>query len=556
MVDLRYFLSAFRRHRGLLWLGVLLSIVTLLASVSLLMLSGWFITATALAGLTLATAQQFNFFTPGAGVRGFSILRTAARYGERLVSHDATFRVLAQLRLDYFAQLIPLPTEALSRFRKGELLNRIVTDIDALDQLYLRLFSPLLSALVVMVSTSVFLWFFSPQVAMVNLAIMALWMVLMPPLFFALGKTPGRAMGEHRSALRQQTLDYVSTLAEQQIYRSENSVRSGLHRSESALVRQQQAMANLQGVGAALVVVGSSLAAVGVLYLSAQQFHAGLLDGPQMAMMMFAVLASFEALMPLPLAFQFLNYTVLAAGRLRQQAQEPPVSFAQTSIAMQDSSLSFSEVVAGYDEVPVINGLNLHVKAGEKVALLGRTGCGKSTLLKLITRALAPKAGEVVLGGVPVEALSREALYQSFTLVTQQTDVFSATLRENLQLAAPNADDATLIAVIERTGLNQMAALKQTDLQQGLDLWLGHGGIKLSGGEQRRLAMARALLKPAPILLLDEPTEGLDPHSEQQLLDLLLDEYRDATVLMITHKTTALERMDRVVRMDAGLVSG
>ncbi len=551
MRDLWPFIKLYRQHIGMLSLGVLLAIVTLIASLSLLTLSGWFITATAIAGLSLTTAQVFNFFTPGAGVRGFSITRTAARYGERLISHDATFRLLSWLRGWFFRQLIPVSMQQLSRFRKGDILDRLVADIDALDQLYLRLFSPLISAIVVTGLLSLFLYFFSPTLAMVVFLVMTGWILLMPFLFYRMGRNAGEAMGIRQARLRQEVLDYLQGMAEQQIYGNENRSRALIADSEQSLQDSQKTMATLTGSGSALFISLSGLAALLMLYLAAGEFEQQTISGPVMVMMVFTMLAAFEALMPLPAAFQFLSHTRAAAGRLQDVVNSPAVVFAEDQQKTVTGDLVFDRVSAGYQTgSPIIKQLSLRIPQGRHIAILGKTGCGKSTLIKLLSRELEPESGSIRIGEQTITGLSEQSLYSSLTFVPQKTHVFSASLRENLTIACPEATDKHLLDIIQTAGLNRLTA---NDHQENLlDLWIGQGGIALSGGEQRRLAIARAMLKPAPVLILDEPGEGLDVHSEQELLKKLLDIFSASTVIMITHKKTVLEQMNQIYIMDSG----
>nr|MDT0250676.1 thiol reductant ABC exporter subunit CydC [Endozoicomonas sp.] len=443
MNDLWPFLKLYRQHLSMLSLGIVLAIITLLASLSLLSLSGWFISATAIAGLTLTAAQTFNFFTPGAGVRGFSIVRTAARYAERLISHDATFRLLSGLRSWFFSKLIPVSQEQLGQYRKGELLDRLVADIDALDQLYLRLVSPLLSALIVALLFSFFLSFFSTAVAMVVLMVMSLWILSMPLLFYVLGREAGESMGIRQARLRQQILDYLQGMAEQQIYGSDSVSRATIADSEDQLIRDQSRMAALEGLGSALFVSCSGAAALLVLYIGSGEMSAGLVSGPVMVMMVFGMLASFEALMPLPVAFQFLSHTRHAASRLRQVVKTPAVVFPDKASGHSvKGEIQFRDVSCAYfegngDGHKIINKFTLTIMAGSRIALLGKTGCGKSTLIKLLNRGLEPLSGQVCLDGQYLQHFSEQELYQAITFVPQKTHVFSATLRGNLQLAAP-----------------------------------------------------------------------------------------------------------------------
>jgi ATP-binding cassette subfamily C protein CydC len=561
MNDLLPFLKLYRRHSGALLVGILLALCTLLFSLGLLALSGWFITATAIAGLTLATAQLFDFFSPGAGVRGFSIGRTASRYFERLVSHDATFKLLAWLRSWFFEKLLPLSLTRLKRYRKGELLNRLVADVDALDQLYLRLISPVLAAILMVALLSLGISFFSPLLGIATLCMMGFWLLVLPVLFYRLGNQSGQKLGKLQGVLRQRSLDYLEGMAESRIYGSEERFRASIDTTEAELHGAQSKMSHLDGLGSALLTFGAGGSAVVMLWLAAGEFQQGIISAPVMVMSVFAVLAGYEALMPLPGAFQFLGHTRLAASRLQEVLDEEVVEFGvqtipddfQGNLSFHNVSYSYQDGTAGDgSDLKVLDNASLEIPAGQHLALLGRTGCGKSTLIRILTRQLQGYEGRVTLGEQAIESYSESALYSAMAVVPQQTHVFSASLRDNLKMGNPDASDGQLLAVIEQVGLNTLAAAgSETNL---LTLWLGQGGIALSGGEQRRLAIARVLLKQAAILVMDEPSEGLDPVSENTLMNRVLDQYCDRTVIMITHKKAMLERMDRVVRMDGGRI--
>lgn len=551
MGNLLPFIKLYRRHPAALSLGVLLTLVTLMASLGLLALSGWFITSTAIAGLTAATAHSFNFFTPGAGVRGFSIGRTASRYFERLVSHDATFKLLAWMRSWFFSRLAPIPLHRLKQFRKGDLLNRLVADVDALDQLYLRLFSPLLAAMMTILLLTVGIAWFSPVLGQSVFMMMGFWLLTLPVMFYFLGKNSSKAKGHYHQELRQTTLDYLQGMAELQIYGSEPKHRERLKKTEQQLHNTQARMARLEGMGSALLTFAAGSSAIIMLYLAAGEYQLGVISGPIMVMSVFVVLAGFEALMPIPGAFQFLGHTILAAQQLREVVDLPPLPFGESESLIK-GHLTFSQVSFSYDDQIILDGINLDIPQGRHVALVGKTGCGKSTVAGLLTRHNDCDSGQVLIDGIDVKDYRESGLYDSIAVVPQQTHVLSGSLRDNLILAAASANDEMLLNVVEATGLNLLAAAKGND--ECLNLWLGQGGIALSGGEQRRLAIARALLKQANVLIMDEASEGLDRHSEQRLLNVILEAYSGKTVLMITHKQSMLQNMDTVYRLDGGRV--
>ncbi|PJE80032.1 putative ABC transporter ATP-binding protein [invertebrate metagenome] len=552
MRDLWFFLKLYKQHIGMMLLGILLAIITLLASMGLLALSGWFITASALAGLSLATAQTFNFFTPGAGVRGCSIIRTAGRYGERIINHNTTFQLLSKLRQWFFNHLIPLSLIQIRRYRRGDLLSRLVADIDALDQLYLRLVSPLIVAVIVSILLAVFLAFINLHMAVFGIVVLISWILLMPALFYCLGRKTGEQIGAKEASLRQQILDHFQSMTSNTIYGCNPSSRRRIQEAEQQLLTRQSTMAKIEGLSTFLFIASSGFASIGMLWLGAENMAQYNITGPQLVLSVFIMLASFEALMPLPGAFQFLSKTRTAAGRLKEVIDEPAVFFPlKEEPVVLTGDLHFEDLCFSYGHQTVLHDFSLHIPTGQHIALLGKTGCGKSTLSYLLTRALAPCSGSILMNGRILDSLTEKQLYGAITIVTQKTHVFSATLRDNLLIAAPKTSDLQLIRIMEKTGLLSLGGGQKTPPAL-LGSWIGQGGIALSGGELRRLSIARALLKPAPVLILDEPTEGLDIQSEETLLNQLLTDFRHSTIIMITHKHVLLGRMDRVYCLESG----
>ncbi|HHG8772570.1 TPA: ATP-binding cassette domain-containing protein, partial [Raoultella planticola] len=260
--------------------------------------------------------------------------------------------------------------------------------------------------------------------------------------------------------------------------------------------------------------------------------------------------AAFEALAPVTGAFQHLGQVIASARRITQiTEQQPEVSFVQdadrqfTQVALTLNQVSFSYP---QQTAPALENISLQVSPGEHIAILGRTGCGKSTLLQLLTRAWDPAQGEILLNDRPLTQLNEATLRQAMSVVPQRVHLFSATLRDNLLLAAPQASDTQLMNTLQRVGLGKLLE------DGGLNSWLGEGGRQLSGGELRRLAIARALLHDAPLMLLDEPTEGLDATTESQILDLLAEVMSEKTVLMVTHRLRGLARFNQIIVMDNG----
>ncbi|MGR5140953.1 heme ABC transporter ATP-binding protein/permease CydC [Photobacterium sp. DNB23_23_1] len=548
MRDLIPYLKLYRKHWFGMTLGMLLGLGTLLAAMSLLTLSGWFITASAVAGLTIAR-ETFNYMLPGAGVRGFSIARTAGRWGERVVSHNATFKLLAGLRLFFFRKLTPLIPGRQTNLRDADLLNRLVADVDAMDHVYLRLVNPLLIGVIGLLAITGFLAWFDVTIGLTLGAILLSLMLILPVLFYRLGKSNGETLTMAKATYRVKMLDWIQGNAELLLFNAEERYYQAALNEQQALLDAQRKMANLTGLANAILMAATGWTLVLITWIAADGI-AGQAPDPFVAMVAFATMASFELMMPVAGAFQYLGQTLTSARRLNEIIEATPdtpfdpnghTAEVEGTLDLQNISYTYY----GSDE-PVLRNISLTIGKGEKVALLGRTGCGKSTLLQLITRNWDPQQGQITLDEVPLPQWQEAPLRQAITVVSQRVDVFNGSLRENLLLAKPQGTDEEFCNVLTNVGLDALLEGK------GLDTWLGEGGRQISGGERRRIGIARALLHDAPILLMDEPTEGLDRRTEQQIIALLLEHAKDKTVLFITHRLVGLEHMDHICLMDEG----
>ncbi|AST79188.1 TPA: cysteine/glutathione ABC transporter ATP-binding protein/permease CydC [Citrobacter farmeri] len=544
------YLTLYKRHKWMLTLGIVLAIVTLLASIGLLTLSGWFLSASAVAGF--AGIYSFNYMLPAAGVRGAAITRTAGRYFERLVSHDATFRVLQHLRIHTFSKLLPLSPAGLARYRQGELLNRIVADVDTLDHLYLRVISPLVGAFVVIMVVTIGLSVLDVTLACTLGGVMLLTLFIMPPVFYRAGKTTGQNLTHLRGQYRQQLTAWLQGQAELTIFGASDRYRAQMETTELQWHEAQRRQSELTALSQALMLLIGAVAILLMLWMAAGGVGGNAQPGALIALFVFCALAAFEALAPVTGAFQHLGQVIASAVRITELTeQKPEVTFpTDVSDVPEQVTLTLHDVSFSYPEQAqkALDSLSLQVNPGEHIAILGRTGCGKSTLLQLLTRAWDPQQGEILLNDRPIAALNEATLRKTISVVPQRVHLFSATLRDNLLLAAPDASDEQLADTLRRVGLEKL--LDDT----GLNSWLGEGGRQLSGGELRRLAIARALLHDAPLMLLDEPTEGLDATTEIQMLELLADVMREKTLLMVTHRLRGLARFDQIIVMDNGQI--
>lgn len=551
MRDLLPYIKLYKKHWFGLTLGMLLSFATLFASIGLLTISGWFISASAIAGLTIAR-ETFNYMLPAGAVRGFSIGRTAGRWGERVVSHDATFKLLTELRIFFFKKLIPLIPGRFSKLRDADLLNRLVADVDAMDHVYLRLISPIIVGTLGIIGLTAFLAWFDPTIGLTLGAILFSLLLIWPTLFYKLGKKNGADLTQNKATLRIKTLDWLQGNAELRIFGAEEQYQQRVLDAQVALLSNQRHMATLTGLANGLLLLANGWTLLLMLWISADGI-AGMTPDPMVAMVAFATMASFELLMPIAGAFQYLGQTLSSARRLNEIiTAKPDTVFDENGVSQEiKGNLTISDVSYQYldADTDAITHVSLDLLAGQKMAIVGQTGSGKSTLLQLLTRQWDPKSGSISIDGVQLPKWKESSLRSAMSVVSQRVDILNGSLRDNLLLANDDANDELLIQTLNKVGLGDLT----TD--EGLNAWLGDGGRQLSGGERRRIGIARALLHNAPIVLLDEPTEGLDQKTEQQIMSVLNDHIKDKTVVFITHRLVNLENMDHICLMDHGEIT-
>lgn len=428
----------------------------------------------------------------------------------------------------------------------------MVADVDTLDHLYLRVISPLVGALVVIIVVMVGLSVLDVSLALMLGGIMLATLLTLPPLFYRAGKPTGENLTALRGQYRQQLTSWLQGQAELTIFGASQRYREQLENTELNWHDAQRRQSDLSAVSQALMLLISGVAVIVMLWFASGDVGGNTQPGALIALFVFCALAAFEALAPVTGAFQHLGQVIASATRITQITDCPPdVTFPQSSMPVSEHvAVQFKDLAFSYPGQPqrALENIALSIAAGEHVAILGRTGCGKSTLLQLLTRAWDPQQGEIRLNDRPLSEIAEATLRSLISMVPQRVHLFSATLRDNLLLAAPQASDEMLSAMLTRVGLEKLLD------DGGLNAWLGEGGRQLSGGELRRLAIARALLHDAPLVLLDEPTEGLDAETESQVLELLREVMKDKTLLMVTHRLRGLAFFDRIIVMDNGQI--
>lgn len=553
MSDLLRLLRLFSPYRYWLLAGMLLSFFTLLANVALMALSGWFITAMAVAGVA---GVSMNYFTPAALIRGAAIVRTAGRYGERLVTHEATFRLLAELRVWFYNRLEPLAPAGLETFRSGDLLSRIRADIDTLDHVYLRLLVPVAVALLAALVFIAVLLLYHPALALIEAVLLLVAGVGVPWLANRLGRAAGRQKVETAAHLRAALVTDLQGMGELLVYGAADSHASQIQALSTELAQRQRTLSGLNGLSQGALGLCAGLAMWAMVIVAVPLVSAQTLAPPELAMLALFALASFEAVMPLPLALQMLGESLAAARRIFSLAESlPPVSEPVEPLAVPDRPAYRLEGVSfcyREDGPAVLQDVTLALPTGHRLAVVGATGCGKSTLVSLLLRFRDPTGGSLLLNGQPLQRYSGEALRARVAALSQQTHLFNTSILDNLLLARPDAD----LQAVERACEAAMIHDTIAALPDGYDTLVGETGVRLSGGQARRVAVARTLLKDAPVLILDEPTEGLDPGAAREMMVRILArvQARRQSLLLITHRLQGLEQMDEILVMAEGRV--
>ena len=487
------------------------------------------------------------------GVRFFGVARAVFRYLERYISHDATFRLLGRIRSWFFTRLEPLAPARLQEWQSGELFSAIVGDVETLKDFYLRVLAPPLIALMVLLGMLIFLQRFSFGLVLL-LAIAFLFAGVLMPLFIRrLNCGSGREMVAARTELKAYLVDTVDGIAELAAFDQKEHQLKAIGRINARLTAVQGKVAAVNGLTEAAGSLIMNTALWWALCITIPLVHTGQVEGVYLAAIALAVQSSFEAVLVLPAAVHQLSESLAAARRLFAIIDTAPaVRHPETAAAEPASTeVVVSDVSFEYDTCgKVLQHVSFCLPAGKRMAIVGPSGAGKSTILHLLLRFWEYDRGTITLGGVDYRTLPPEAIREVFNVVSQQTHIFNATIRENILVARPSAGDGELAAAVQGAALTEFIA----GLPQGLDTAVGHNGQALSGGQRQRIAIARALLKDAPVLLLDEPTVGLDAVTEQQIMATLDGLSRGRATLLITHRLTGLETMDEILVLEHGRV--
>lgn len=551
-------MSTFRRLVGLMagqrrWIaiGAVLGFLAVGANVALMALSAYLISRAALVSNVAEVALAIT------GVRVLAIGRAAFRYLERYVTHRATFAILADLRVWFFAAIEPLAPAGLAGHRRGDLLGRIVADIDTLEEFYVRVVVPPIVAALVTAAASLLLGAFDPILGVALFVFLALTGIVLPIVSRRLARGPARALVATRAELRATVLDELQGMADLVALDRAAAHRDRVLALGTEMDRALRDLANVRGLAAALAATFAALAGLTVLGLGVGLVSEGRLDAVVLAVLPLAAVASFEVIGPLAQAVALQDANEAAGERLFELtdaapavtdpvvAAEPPAGPATVGIAFRDVRFRY-----GADEPAVLDGCSLEIPAGTSLAIVGPSGVGKTTLVNLLLRFWDPDDGVVEVGGRDVREYRGDDMRRLIAVSSQDAYLFDATIRDNLAVADADATDEQMAAACRVARIHEVIAA----LPQGYETRVGEHGVQLSGGERQRLAVARAILKDAPILVLDEATANLDIETERDVLAALGPFMTGRTTLVVTHRAAVAAAMDRTVRLEGGRI--
>jgi thiol reductant ABC exporter CydC subunit len=549
-VTLRRILALTTAHRAWIAAGIALGFLAIGANVALMGMSAYLISRAAVvtnvADIALAVTA----------VRVLAIARAAFRYLERYATHRASLRILADLRTWFYASIEPLAPAALGGRRRGDLLARILADVETIDDFYVRVVVPPVAAGLVVAATCLAVGAFDPAIGVVLLGFLGLTGVVLPLATRRLSRVPAATAITVRGELDAAVVDGLEGLAELVALDQAEVGRERILAAGDALDAARRRLAIVRGIGLGLAALLTTLCAAAVLAVAIPVVDSGHMEGVYLAVVPLAAIAAFEAVAPLATSVQVLDASRAAGDRLFEltDASRPVDDPAEPAGPAEAGhhGIELRGLRFGYDTAtsPVLDGLDLAIPDGGRLVITGPSGAGKSTLVDLLLRFWELDEGTIRIGGRDIRDYTADDARAMLGVVPQQVDLFDATIRDNLALADADATDEAIEAACRIAQLHDAIEA----LPEGYETRVGEDGVRLSGGERRRLAIARVILRDAPILIMDEPTADLDPDTEARLVEALRPFMARRTTLLISHRTALVREADAVVRLEAGRV--
>ena len=548
MRPLTCLLLILRTLAGEVTLSILLGIAAVAAGIGLLGTSAYIIASAALQP-SIATLQVAIV-----GVRFFGISRGVFRYLERLVSHSVNLKMVSRLREDFYRRIEPGAPSNLITLRGGEVLQRVMGDLVVLENFYVRVFAPVVIAIVIAIAASLFLGAYAIELGLVLFFGMFITGFIQPLIALIMTRSTSERLVHANAEGSAKWVELLQGLEDIQASNAQQCYYTPLRENFDLAGKLQKRLSRLNGFNSGTGLLLMNLTLLAALWVAIPLVGQGRFDGVALAVITLVTLSSFEAVNPLPQAAHQLSSSRTSAQRLfsmkdfSQQVIEEGMDLVPPDI--QRISLQGIDFYYPNYGDKVLDNVSIKLKRGQKIALLGPSGAGKTSLINILVRFQEPSSGSFTVDGTNVQSIDPDNLRSLFTVLPQKIQLFNGDIRENLLLANPAATDEDLLRVLEQAGLIDWLHSQPV----GLDTWIGERGVKTSGGEQQRLAAARVLLQDRPFILLDEPTSNLDRSSAEHLMGSLFQHAENKGLLLITHDISWLSQMDEILVLDEGKI--
>ena len=525
-------------------LGVLVSVIASLSSIGLMATSGWFITAMGVAGFTGAV---LNIFIPSAMIRMFALLRTVLRYFDRLFSHDATFKIISVFRLDLFTKAIDLKTQDVAIFKSSDLERRLRSDVDKLELAYLKQFMPIVCAFIV--SVIVCSWFLSYDIyiALSMLTIIFLAGILIPIIISLYVKKDVIAISEKANNLNDKASDLTFGLFDLTLMDKTQIFADKFKQEAEVLARSHARLNFAEGLNTAFLQAFTMLIVIAILLIGTPLFMQSKLAANDLIMLAITSMAMFEVITPLSAAFLNLAAVQISAKRVFDLVDNKAKEENEGLDVLKDklTTIEFKDVDFAYQGCikNTLSKVNLKFECNKNYIIKGRSGIGKSTIISLISAIYEPSKGQILANNIDYSNLNKDNLREHLSVATQDLSLFSGNIKNIFTAISPKISDDEIYELLKIVELDEFVKSLPDKLLQ----FTGNTGILLSGGQARRLCLARALCKKSDFLLLDEPSEGLDLNLEQRIINRILNLRKG--IIMITHKDAGLELVDEIIKL-------
>ncbi len=541
-------LSFFKPYLREVLASAALGTLTIASSIALMGASAWIISMAALHP-SIAVLQVAIV-----GVRFFGISRGVSRYLERLVSHNLTFKILTRLRVWFYESLVPLAPARIMDFRAGDLLSRIISDIKTLEDFYIRSVAPPLVAILIGLGTGVFLYQYQPVLGLVLGGLFLVSGLIIPLMIRWLAHKPGQILVETRTILTGNLLDFVGGLPDLMVFGQTGEKGKQIKALDGKYHKAQLRLARISGLNAGLLIFFSNLGMWLVLIMAIPLVQSGEIPGVMLAALALITLSAFEAIQPLPQAMETLSSSLVSGQRLFEVLDAEPAvvdpkipQAIPTGISIHVKDLEFYYPGS---QTPALNKIDFELQEGKTVAIVGPSGSGKTTVGNLILRFWGGYQGEISLGNrdTPLDALKQDEIRKQISVISQGDALFQDSVQNNIALGNPGADLEDIIQAAKKAQIHELIR----NLPDGYQTQIGERAGGFSAGEAQRISIARAVLKDAPLFLLDEPTANLDPVTEEAILNTLFGLLENKTAILITHRLVGLKNVDQILVLVGG----